>query len=112
MLPRARRYGIRYLFDKDFRRRMRNREHTLKDREKRGSYIGNARSLKIALFRRDGNKCFWCTLPMKFHEATIDHIVPVSVRKDNSKKNLRLIHDTCRRERDRAIAKGLLKINT
>lgn len=111
MLPRARKYGIRYLLSKDYRRKCKNREVHLRDRKKYKSFVGNKKSIKIALFRRDGNKCFWCYQVMTFSEATIDHKVPVSEGTNNSKTNLRLIHNECRITRDRAIAKGILKLD-
>ena len=68
-----------------------------------GNFSRNRRNLKRTLLAR--NKiCFWCDTELTFETATIDHIVPAAVRKDNSLKNLRLIHEDCRVMRDRAIA--------
>lgn len=113
MTPNARKWGLRYYWDIDFRdkcrKKDRNRKATLRGRTKYGSFIGNRRKIKEYLFWKNGNICFWCGGKMKFKETTIDHIVPVSVKKDNSIKNLRLIHDKCRVERDKAIKKGIIK---
>lgn len=112
MLPRVRKYGVKYLFSIAYRHKIRNRENTARNRIKYKSFIRNRRSIKTTLFSRDGNKCFWCGNKMTFKEATIDHIIPVSVKTDNSTRNLRLIHNDCRIIRDKAIAKGILKVNT
>lgn len=61
------------------------------------------------LRKRDENKCFWCwdTLGKR---VTIDHIKPLS-RGGASQdlKNMRLIHEDCRKQRDQAIYSGLVK---
>jgi len=112
MTPRVKKYGIKYYYSIDFRKKCRNRECTLRDRKKRGNaFRANHESLKIWLFRHKGKKCFWCNKNMDFEDATIDHIVPVSIEKNNKKSNLRLIHEKCRVERDKLINKGILKIN-
>jgi 5-methylcytosine-specific restriction endonuclease McrA len=111
MRKRAFKYGLQYFWDRDFRRRIRNKETAHKNKERYGSaFPSNKRSLKAALFRRDGSICFWCGERLFFDSATIDHINPVKEGKNNKKENLRLIHDACRIERDRSIQKGVLKI--
>ena len=108
MSPRAYKYGIKYFFNQDFRRIVKNKERNLKSRATYKSFNGNRKSLKIALFRLNGNKCFWCNNKMTFQEATIDHIKPASQGGSNKKDNLRLIHNDCRVERDRLIQRGVL----
>lgn len=97
-------YGIKYSFSQKFRKKCRKKEQ----RKRYGNYRSKSKHRKHQLFRRDGNRCFWCNGKMIWKTATIDHIVPVSVKKDNSLANMRLIHDDCRVVRDRFIAKGIL----
>ena len=114
----AKRYGIRVFWDKEYRakviRKAKNRKRTLADRKRWGG-SGRAspeskRKLKIRLFKILGNKCFWCRGRMFLNTSTIDHIVPSSHGGNSKHSNLRLIHNSCRVERDRMINKGTLTI--
>jgi 5-methylcytosine-specific restriction endonuclease McrA len=109
MTPRAIKYGFKYYYDKSFRKKCRNREKTLKERSMYKSFIGNAKSIK-KIFIKKGYKCFWCDGVVTMENGTVDHKIPVSEGGGNKLKNLRLIHENCRVERDRSIHKGLLKI--
>jgi len=105
-------YGLRYYFSQEYRHKIRNKEKSKRDKIYYGSFTGNRRSLKKWLFENRGNKCFWCGEVMKWDTATIDHIVPICKNhRDNSKKNLRLIHDECRVVRDKMISRGELITN-
>lgn len=110
MLPKVRKHGLRYLLDKKYRKKCKYKDLRLKQRLRYGTYRKRAKSLKNALFHRDGRICFWCNEPMQFNDATIDHVIPASVHKNNKLSNLRLLHNSCRVERDRLINKGILKV--
>lgn len=109
MYPNAKKFGIRWYFSKKYRLACKKQLAKQTRLRKYGNFSRNRRNLKRKLLAR--NKiCFWCDTELTFKTATIDHIVPAAVRRDNSLKNLRLIHEGCRVMRDRAIATGLLKI--
>ena len=112
----ARKYGLRMSWDKKYAqkvlRKVRNRKSTLRDRARWG---GSARAgaagkhkTKTLLFKINGNKCFYCGRSMTYRGSTMDHIIPFSEGGGSDIGNLRLIHDPCRIERDRAINKGIL----
>jgi len=108
-ITKARKYGIRYLFDQKYRRKCYAKEINKIRRKRIGSsFFNNKKQIKSTLFRKKGNKCFWCNEPMNFSDATIDHIVPVKKGGNNYLHNLRLIHEKCRKERDTAIDKGII----
>lgn len=110
MWPRIRKYGISYYYDKGFRKRC--KKYEVGKRQKRlygSSFLAKRSRIKQAMFRANGNICFWCNKPMKSKNATIDHIIPISKGGGNEYFNLRLVHDLCRVERDRQIQKGLIK---
>lgn len=110
LLPKVKKHGLLYLYDREWRKRVRNRIRTLKSRTAYGKNWGrNIFRVKTQLFAWKGNVCFWCGRSMKYNEATVDHIKPVSQGGGNEIQNLRLIHEPCRVERDRAIARGFVK---
>jgi 5-methylcytosine-specific restriction endonuclease McrA len=99
-----RKYGIRFYFDKEYKeevyrsiRREQDRRRSKKHRL--GSFRANKKKRKLALFKRDGNKCHWCNTKMKFKEATVDHIVELSKGGSHHLKNLRLMHLDCHKIR-------------
>lgn len=116
MWPNIKLFGIRYWWDIEYRELMRkkkvNRKTTLNRRKAYGgSWPRNTKRRKNALFRRDGNICFWCGNIIRRNEATIDHIIPRKQGGSNNLENLRLVHNCCRVERDRLIAKGIVRID-
>ena|SRR3990167_10954553 len=112
MWPRARRYGIKYLFNVSYRKKCRNKEKSKRTRKVYGTYFcWNRGKIKNRLLARS-RICFWCRQGLSFKEATIDHIIPITQGGDNSLKNLRLIHEMCRRRRDASIQKGILRPST
>ena len=109
MYPKVKKWGWRYYFDWEFRKRCRNRERTLKSRR----LYGNNYSYKRKRFIRrylalHGNSCFWCGKRMRMEEITVDHIKPVAQGGKTEFSNMRLIHESCRVERDRLINSGQL----
>lgn len=48
-----------------------------------------------ALYRRDGNACGICKLPVVRTQATLDHIVPLSRGGHHTLGNLQLAHKSC-----------------
>lgn len=58
------------------------------------------RALKRELFGSKVTKpCCFCRTVMLFEEATLEHVVPLAVRVDWSRGNLRLSCEFCNRER-------------
>lgn len=55
---------------------------------------------KMALFQRDGDKCFFCSKPMTFEEASVEHLVPVRRGGPTNMDNLVLAHVKCNKEID------------
>lgn len=106
-------YGFKYTFNRKYREQFilnelrikRNRKNNLDQRKKYGNnWSRKAHRLRQRLFSRDGNICFWCEQTMRYDNATIDHIIPVCQQpRNNSLSNLRLIHESCRRQRDKKV---------
>jgi len=106
---KVKKYGIKFWFSQDYRRRCHNRKSSKRGQEVYGSgYKSRKKETKLKLFKIKGNKCFWCDKRMNFKTATIDHIIPVSQERNNTYSNLRLIHEECRAIRDNAIRNGLI----
>lgn len=110
-INRILKYGLRYQFDSEFRRKKDNIESAKrrKKKYKLGSFRANAKRRKVTLFRRDGNRCHWCTQKMTFKEATLDHIVEVSKGGTHHLNNLRLMHRDCHETRHRTERLGVDK---
>lgn len=58
--------------------------------------------IRAKLWRRDGDKCFWCREAMTENPvspdfATIEHIRPLSAGGSNRMSNLALAHKRCNR---------------
>lgn len=101
MLPRARKYGIRYFWDEEFRRLCKQREYSKKQRKKYGCFYKNREELLDSLIRRDGLKCRWCDTRLTRWKATIDHIEKVAIGgRNNSKKNLQILCRECHTFKD------------
>lgn len=100
MTPRAKKYGVKYYFSKDYRRKVKNRENTLVQREKYGSFVGNRQSLKDALYTKQRGHCNWCRFWFPKEQLTIDHIIKVTEGGDNKFRNLRLLCKTCHEIKD------------
>jgi hypothetical protein len=54
---------------------------------------------RIAIFQRDGWKCGICGGSVQPEDATLDHIVPVSLGGGHTAANLRLAHSICNSRR-------------
>src|ERR1700761_7754262 len=77
MYPHARKHGIRYYFDTEFRRNIAyHRKQKL--RTKREGKLHNPqikKKTKILLSKRDGRKCNHCQADFSLNELTIDHVI-------------------------------------
>lgn len=63
-------------------------------------YGGELRWARRTLIKRDGNICSLCKEPMaNMKEVTIDHIQALANGGTDRIDNLRLVHETCNRER-------------
>lgn len=92
MYPRAKKYGVRYFFDKRFRKRCKNKEGVLRRRVRGYSSLLNKKKRIFAKNKR----CCWCAGVFKgLNQATVDHIIPLSKGGTNDQRNLRLIHNDC-----------------
>lgn len=47
------------------------------------------------LFKRDGNICYLCNMPIHEDVATIDHVVPLSKGGRDDSTNYKLVHPLC-----------------
>lgn len=52
---------------------------------------------KKQILKRDGNKCFYCGLPLN-DDVTLEHIDPLTAGGKNKLSNMVLAHDKCNRE--------------
>lgn len=112
MYPRAKLYGIRYFWDKEFRRVMKQRENSRMERKKYGSqFLVHRKKIRNKLRERDGSVCAWCGLFMALKDQTIDHITPVSLGGDSNSKNLRLVHAKCNIEKSVYDQRGIIKVD-
>lgn len=46
------------------------------------------------------DRCAICTHPMKYEEASVDHVIPLSRGGSNRQDNLQLAHKSCNTEKD------------
>lgn len=100
MLPRARKYGIRYFWDEEFRGICKQREHNKKQRKNYGCFYKNREGLLNALIQRDGLRCRWCSIRLTRWQATIDHIEKASAVRNNKKTNLQILCKECHTFKD------------
>ena len=81
----------------------------------RGAATGHGhflpRAVRLAIYERDGWVCQLCGGPVDAAlspndrmGATLDHVVPQSVRVDHSSANLRLAHRACNSARGNRVA--------
>jgi len=95
MLPRAKLYGVRYLYDYKYRITKRKRELNTKAKKLYGSnFLNNRPAFRRKLSERDGWKCRGCPYTGK-EEMTIDHIQPVSRGGTSDLVNLQLLCQRC-----------------
>lgn len=98
MTPRAIKYGPRYYWDRNFRRRMRNRESNERSKEKYGSgYLSSKKYIKFQLISRNGNICQLCRRTFPYTRLTIDHKIKVTKGGTHELSQLQLL---CRRCHD------------
>ncbi len=101
MTPRALKYGFRYYYDEDFRKKKKNREITLRGRKRYGTrFYNNRKNIIKYLIRNYGKKCQLCDRRLKTKEITVDHIVPVSKGGTHDIGNLQILCHTCHTWKD------------
>lgn len=100
-------YGIRVLWDAPYYNRESIKYNIKVRNEKLGKdWRANRPKVVKELRKRDDNKCFWCGEHVG-GQPTIDHIKPLSKGGNPTDlRNLRLIHNQCRKQRDQAIYSG------
>lgn len=97
MLPRIKKYGIRYYFDSKFRKRMKCREGN----KRYGSgFKARTNTTKRNLIGRDGAHCRICKHYFSEKELTIDHVIPIREGGTNQYKNLQLLCRPCHNYKD------------
>jgi hypothetical protein len=65
---------------------------------RRGAAVGEPISLE-ALFQRDGRRCHICTRLVKRADASMDHLIPLSLGGEHSWANVALAHLACNKQR-------------
>jgi len=96
MSPRIRKYGLRYLFDREFRRKKKQKEHGVKNRKKYGSaFLTKRKMIKDDLIKRDGKKCQRCKFGFPAEKLTIDHKIRLRDGGTNQYNNLQLLCNPC-----------------
>ncbi len=101
---RIREYGFRYLYDKEYRRIVKQRIKGKKVRLKYGSgFLSRVPKIKSVLIRRDGRCCDFCLKRFEFLELTVDHVIPISKGGTNNMDNLRLLCVECHKYKTKYI---------
>ena len=78
---------------------MKNKPFYLRSRERkqfnywRRSYKGKL--VRFVWYIKQLGRCYYCKRHMKRNELSWEHIIPLSVSKDNSLKNIKLTHIYC-----------------
>ena len=111
MYPKAKKHGWYYFWNKDFRKRIRNRERYLKQKNYLGYIRYNRKGIKKKLAKVNGTACYWCRewIDWQSPATTIDHKIPQSKGGSKKLENLRLLHETCRVEHDQATNQGIIR---
>lgn len=97
MYPHARKHGIRYYFDTEFRRNI-SYHRKQKLRTKREGKLHNSqikKKTKILLSKRDGSKCNHCQVDFSLNDLTIDHVIRLVKNGSNKLDNLQLLCAAC-----------------
>lgn len=101
MTPRALKYGPKYYWNRDFRRKMRNRESNEVAKRKYGSgYLTRKQHTKDQLITRDGNKCAHCSHILSKYLLTIDHKKKVTEGGTHDLEQLQLLCRRCHNLKD------------
>jgi 5-methylcytosine-specific restriction protein A len=97
MYPHARKHGIRYYFDTEYRRNL-SYGRGKKLRTKREGKLSNPtvkKRVKMLLAERDGRRCNHCKQEFGLNSLTIDHIVRLVKNGSNELPNLQLLCTDC-----------------
>lgn len=103
MYPYARKHGLRYYIDTDYRRGISYRRRTRHKENVRNKRMGPLRKphykaiIKLLLFERSKQLCNHCKKPFCINELTIDHILPLFLGGDSNINNLQLLCEPCHR---------------
>jgi 5-methylcytosine-specific restriction endonuclease McrA len=74
-------------------------------------------SLKLLVYKLDNGVCHICKKPVDYHDATLDHIIPITTipkqitSSSDEYWNLRLAHKKCNTIRGAAKVAGQLRLN-
>jgi hypothetical protein len=102
MFPRVRKYGIRYLFDQEFRRVMVQREKDRRRRKVRGSgFLSRVKKIKHNLAAIREPKCVMCKKYFELKDLTVDHRVRFCDGGTSDYKNLQLLCLKCHESKDK-----------
>lgn len=96
-IPIARQFGWRYLWDEEFRIKIRKRRHNKRKRKLYGANWVTKRVSSISkLVQRDGDICQICFRKLKESEMTVDHITKLAEGpRNHSLENLRILCEPC-----------------
>lgn len=107
-VPSVRKYGIRWLYDRVYRSRIRNRRW----RKRRPNSYYNPNQAKRAVAMRDGWKCNNPLCPShtqadirKIPKLTLDHVIPVSKGGTDVLSNWQLLCRPCHDVKDGMVPK-------
>ena len=99
---RGLKYGYKYCFNENFRKRVQNKITTKRRRLKYGSVYFNSRVRfkKRILRNKTHGYCAMCKNTFFKKDLSVDHIISVSNGGSNNKNNLQLLCIKCHRSKD------------
>jgi 5-methylcytosine-specific restriction endonuclease McrA len=97
MYPHAKKHGIRYYIDTNFRRKLSNHRRQKSRRDREGPFSRKAVKAKIKtdLIERDGEACNFCKESFLKNDLTIDHVFPLFMGGGSELENLQLLCVPC-----------------
>lgn len=99
----------RYQTDPEWRRR-RMTDMSTRHHQKRARSVSGERFGLDDIFKRDNAKCHLCRKPVARHDASMDHIIPLSLGGEHSLVNVALAHQSCNSSKNNRPANEQLRL--
>lgn len=107
MWPRIKLFGLRYVYDFEYRRKSKNRLYQRRRKILVGSgFLTRRHKIREQLIRRDGMGCNYCHIVNR--RLTIDHVVPTVLGGNSKLENLQLLCDECHNKKTKEDVKKMV----